>query len=160
MSRLFSFFFLTLSLNFNATVDAAPVGIHLRAKESGNKFKWSKLVGGSILSEKVEVLEAQPVLTNSDFKIAKIKKLKSPPNDPNNFEIELLYSDFGKKRFISIANKDRNRGYYFLFENEVFQCQAFPPEMKGLWDKSFSLHGPFNELKARDLVKKLNQAMK
>jgi hypothetical protein len=109
---------------------------------------------------KVEVLEAQPFLTNSDFKIAKMKKLKSPPNDPNNFEIELIYSDFGRTKYISIANKDRGREYCFLFENEVFQCQAFPPEMKGLWYKSFSIHGPFNKLKARDLVKKLNQAMK
>ena len=136
------------------------MNIYLRAKEGGNKFQWSRMIGGSKISEKIELLEAEPFLTNSDFKIAKIKKLKSPPSDPNSFEVEILYSDAGKKKYVSIANKDRSRGYCFLFENEVFQCNAFPPEMKGLWDKSFSIYGPFNKLQSEDFAKKLNQAIK
>jgi hypothetical protein len=145
--------------SFNAIGEFNPVHIYLRAKQGGNNFKWSKLVGGAIESKKIETLETEPFLTNADFKEVKIVELKSPPSLPNSFEIELFFSEAGKNKYTAIANKDRDREYCLLFENEVYQCSAFPPASKGLWDKSFSIYGPFTKTKAEELSLKFKKAI-
>jgi hypothetical protein len=78
--------------------------------------------------------------------------MKSPPNKPDTFEIELVHSDDGIKKYTAVANKDRERSFCVVIGGEIYQCSGFTPKVKGLWNKSAKIHGPFTREKADHLV--------
>jgi hypothetical protein len=147
-----SVLFLMLNLAFVTPVIAGgKIEYRLEAITGGFPFKWSSQVDGGA-ADKPKMLESDPFVTGDDFNSFQIKKLKSPPSKPNTYEIELVHNELGRKKFRSIANKNRERSYCVLIGTEIFQCYSFPPEMKGLWEKSSSIYGPFSKDQAEKLV--------
>jgi len=133
---------------------AALVEYRLEAKSGGHDFRWSSQVAGGAEAH-TKKLEDKAFLSNTDLSNFKIRKLKSPPNEPDTYEVELVHTEQGRAKYDAIANKDRNRVYCVMIDNKIYQCLSFTPVGKELWDKSTSIHAPFSRQQAETLVASL-----
>jgi preprotein translocase subunit SecD len=131
---------------------AQPSGVECRleAKKDGLEFKWG--------DGKVVKLESSAFMSGSDF-IKAIARDPKDPNSPGKYEIDLLHSESGKKKFRDVANQDRARGYCIVFESTILQCYDFPPEVKGLYEKGSSIYGPFSKAEAEKLAVAINNSL-
>jgi preprotein translocase subunit SecD len=154
--KILSVILLTIFFSlFAFATKAMKLEYRLVAKSGGQEFKWSRQVAGG-QNAKPKFLDSQPFFSNADFSSFVIKAAKSPPNALNTYEVELRHSTNGRKKFAEIANQDRDRTYCVVIGNEIYQCLTFTPEVKGLWDQSTPIYGPFSKDQAQKLVNELN----
>lgn len=146
------FMILTVLLTFIPTFasTALRVEYRLETKSGGQKFEWSHEVAGGA-NAAARNLEGEAFMSNADFVSFGVKSLQSSSSKSNVFEVELVHSEKGRKKFASVANKGRERGYCVIIGNEIYQCLGFAPITKSLWDKSTSVYGPFSEEQANRL---------
>lgn len=133
---------------------ALKIEYRLEAKIGGEKFEWANQVSKKS-SAKPKNLESEAFLSNLDFSSFKIKPIKNSPNKFNSFEVELIHSENGRKKYADVANKDRERIYCVVIGIEIYQCSGFTPAVKDLWDKSTSVYGPFSKDQAEKLISAL-----
>ena len=154
------FAFLLILASSRASASSPSIEYRLKAVKDGTSFKWSRQILRKDAPAKTEILEKTPFLSNRDIRSAEVRSLKSPPSDPNRYEVELLHTIEGIKKFDAVANNDRDREFCLIVGEEIYQCSSFPPEQKGLWDKSTKIYGPFLKENAEKLVSVINKAVK
>ena len=52
----------------------------------------------------------------------------------------------------AVADADRSREFCLVFHRTLYFCEAFPPDMKGVYDKDRSVTGNFDKAKAEKLA--------
>jgi hypothetical protein len=93
----------------------------------------------------------QPFMTAKDFSGAVARKSKNP-NTPDDWEIILTHTALGRAKLRAVADADRSREFCLVFHRTLYFCEAFPPEMKGVYDKDRSVTGNFDRAKAQKLA--------
>lgn len=130
---------------------ASTLEYRLETKEGGVAFKTND---GTTLK-----LESSAFLSGRDFVKAVVRDPKNP-NSPGKFDVDLLHSESGKKKFREVANRDRERSYCVVFESVIWQCYGFPPEVKGLYENGSSISAPLSKLQAKKLAAEINASIK
>ncbi len=126
------------------------IEVRLVAKEGGEVFTFAS-------GEKFN-LEADPVLMARHF-TGLARERRRNPNTPGAVDLELLYEERGKARFIAIANAARDRRYCLLIDDLIQHCAAFPPLQKGLYERGQILSS-VPEREARPLAARLAAAIR
>lgn len=126
------------------------IEVRLVAKDGGESFSFAT-------GEKFN-LEADPVLMARHF-TGVARDRKRNPNLPGTVDLELLYDERGKARFIAIANAARDRQYCLLIDDLIQHCAAFPPLQKGLYERGQILSS-IPERDARQVAARLAAAIR
>ncbi len=92
-----------------------------------------------------------PFMTAKDFASVAAGKSKNP-NTPGDWEIELTHTAVGREKFHAVADADRSREFCLVFHGALYECQAFPPDVKGVYDKGITVTGNFDRAKAEKLA--------
>jgi len=99
---------------------------------------------------------ALPFMTAKDFARVTVHKSKNP-NTPGDWEIELTHTALGRAKYRAVADADRSRDYCLVFHSRLYQCLAFPPVQKGLYDKGIVLNDRFNRDQAQALAREMRR---
>jgi hypothetical protein len=92
-----------------------------------------------------------PFMTAADFASVSARKSKNP-NTPDNWEVVLTHTPNGRVKLRAVADADRSREFCLVFQRTLYFCEAFPPVMKGVYDKDRSVTGNFDKAKAEKLA--------
>jgi hypothetical protein len=57
----------------------------------------------------------------------------------------LTHTAIGRAKLRAVADADRSREFCLVFHARLYFCEAFPPLMKGVYDKDRSVTGRFTK---------------
>jgi preprotein translocase subunit SecD len=92
----------------------------------------------------------RPFITAGDF-ASVTARLSKNPNTPGEWEVVLTHTPAGRMKFRAVANADRSREFCLVLHRRLHLCEAFPPEVKGLYDRGVTVTGNFDRAKAQKL---------
>ena len=93
----------------------------------------------------------RPFMTAGDFASVTARKSKNS-NTPGDWEVVLTHTPGGRAKLRAVADADRSREFCLVFHRTLYFCEAFPPDMKGVYDKDRSVTGNFDKAKAEKLA--------
>jgi hypothetical protein len=110
-----------------------------RAAESGLEYRLNAKDGVPFAFDHAEeqYFSPLPFMTAADFAGARARKSENP-NTPGDWEVVLTHTAIGGTKLRAVADADRAREYCLVFHGTLYQCLAFPPVMKGVYDKGLS----------------------
>lgn len=110
-----------------------------RAADSGLEYRLKTKDGVPFAFDHAEeqYFSPLPFLTAADFASARARKSDNP-NTPGDWEVVLTHTAIGRAKLRAVADADRAREYCLVFHGTLYQCLAFPPVMKGVYDKGLS----------------------
>lgn len=97
-------------------------------------------------------------MSGKDFTRAAAVPSKNP-NLPGTYNVELLHSAIGKAKFRAVADADRARSFCAVFEETIRFCAAFPPVMKGVYDRAGIIPG-LPKADAETLAAAINRSLR
>ncbi len=100
-----------------------------------------------------------PFMTAVDFESVRAHKSDNP-NTPGDWEIELTHTAIGRAKFRAVADADRSREFCLVFHGTLYQCDAFPPVMKGVYDKGLTIYGGLTPAMATKLAGEMSQEIR
>ena len=142
---------LNLGLSVAARADEPGLEYRLNAKD-GRPFQWAN-------DSKEELLSPLPFMTSADFASAVAKK-STNPNTPGAWEVELTHTAVGRAKFRAVADSDRNREYCLLFRAMIWQCAAFPPVVKGVYDRGATIRHSLSRADAEKLAAEIRKNLR
>jgi hypothetical protein len=142
---------INLGLSVSAGADEPGLEYRLNVKD-GRPFQWAN-------DSKEELLSPLPFMTSADFASAVAKK-SSNPNTPGDWEVELTHTAVGRTKFRAVADSDRNREYCLLFRSMIWQCAAFPPPMKGVYDRGATITHSFSRADAEKMAAEIRKNLR
>jgi hypothetical protein len=124
-----------------------------RAAESGLEYRLKVQDGVPFAFEHAEEqsFSALPFMTAADFASARARKSDNP-NTPGDWEVVLTHTEIGRAKLRAVADADRSREYCLVFHGTLYQCLAFPPVMKGVYDKGLSFGSRLTQAMATKLA--------
>ena len=142
-----------LSLGLSAAAGAAEPGLEYRLNvRDGRPFQWAD-------DSKEELLSPLPFMTSADFASAVAKK-STNPNTPGVWEVELAHTAAGRAKFRAVADSDRSREYCLLFRSMIWQCAAFTPVVKGVYDRGMSITHSFSRADAEKMATEIRKTLR
>jgi hypothetical protein len=93
-----------------------------------------------------------PFMTAADFTGARARPSKNP-NTPGDWELVLTHSAIGRAKFRAVADADRSGDFCIVFRGTLYQCEAFPPVVKGVYDKDRSFGDRLTQAMAMKLAR-------
>ena len=146
-------FVVAISLGFSVSAGADEPGLEYRLNvKDGRPFQWAN-------DSKEELLSPLPFMTSADFASAVVKK-SANPNTPDDWEVELTHTAVGRTKFRAVADSDRNREYCLLFRSMIWQCAAFPPGVKGVYDRGATITHSFSRADAKKMAAKIRKELR
>ena len=123
------------------------------AQESGLEYRLKTPDGVPFAFDHAEeqYFAPHPFMTAGDFTSVTARKSKNP-NTPENWEILLTHTPSGRVKLRAVADADRAREFCLVFHGTLYFCEAFPPYMKGVYDKDRTVTGNFDRAKAEKLA--------
>ncbi len=123
---------------------AAGSGLEYRLKtESGVPFAFDHA--------EEQFFSPTPFMTAADFTSARARP-SANPNTPGGWEVVLTHTAVGRVKLHAVADADRSREYCLVFHGTLYQCLAFPPVMKGVYDRDLSFGGSLSQAQAETLA--------
>jgi hypothetical protein len=124
-----------LLLSMLAIVLALPA----RGAESGLEYRLKTADGVPFAFDHAEeqFFSPTPFMTAADFESARAQPSKNP-NTPGDWEVVLTHTAIGRAKLHAVADADRSREYCLVFHGTLYQCLAFPPVVKGVYDRGLS----------------------
>ena len=95
-------------------------------------------------------------MTAKDFIGAKARPSKNP-NEPGGWEVVLTHTEIGRAKLRAVADSDRVREFCIIFHGRLYQCEAFPPVMKGVFDKERVVGDRLTRQSATELARAMAQ---
>jgi hypothetical protein len=146
-------FVVAINLGFSASTDADELGLEYRLNvKDGRPFQWAN-------DSKEELLSSLPFMTSADFTSAVAKK-STNPNTPGEWEVQLAHTAVGRAKFRAVADSDRAREYCLLFRSMIWQCAAFPPGMKDVYDRGATITHSFSRADAEKMAAEIRKSLK
>jgi hypothetical protein len=146
-------FVVALNLGFSVAAGADEPGLEYRLNvKDGRPFQWAN-------DSKEELLSPLPFMTSADFAGAVAKK-STNPNTPGDWEVELTHTAVGRAKFGAVADSDRNREYCLLFRSMIWQCAAFPPGVKGVYDRGTTITHSFSRADAEKMAAEIRKNLR
>jgi hypothetical protein len=140
-------------LGFCVYAGADEPGLEYRLNvKDGRPFRWAN-------DSKEELLSRLPFMTSADFASAVARK-STNPNTPGDWEVELTHTAVGRAKFRAVADSDRNREYCLLFRSMIWQCAAFPPPMKGVYDRGATITHSFSRAAAEKMAAEIRKSLR
>jgi len=146
MHRLVLITLLALSLAPSARADDTRLEYRLKVKD-GVPFAFDHA--------EEQFFSALPFMTAADFSGAVAKK-STNPNTPDDWEVVLTHTAIGRAKIRAVADADRSREFCLVFHSRLYFCEAFPPVMKGVYDKDRSVTGRFTKAMADKLASEMS----
>ncbi len=100
-----------------------------------------------------------PFMTAADFDSARARKSDNP-NTPGDWEVMLTHTAIGRAKLRAVADADRSREYCLIFHGTLYQCLAFPPVMKGVYDKGLNFGTSLTQAMAVKLAGEMQAEIK
>ena len=131
------------------------------AQESGLEYRLKTADGVPFAFDHADEqnFAPHPFMTAADFGGATARKSKNP-NTPGNWEILLTHTAIGRAKFRAVADADRSREFCLVFHGELYLCEAFPPDVKGVYDKDRTITGNFFRAKAEKLASQMRREIR
>jgi hypothetical protein len=145
MRRAVLFFFMASS--FVAAAQAADSGLEYRLKvQDGVPFAFDH--------GEEQFFSPLPFMTAADFESARAQLSKNP-NTPGDWEVVLTHTAIGRAKLHAVADADRSREYCLVFHARLYQCLAFPPVMKGVYDRGITISDRLTKEKAGQIAREM-----
>jgi hypothetical protein len=100
-----------------------------------------------------------PFMTAADFESARARKSDNP-NTRGDWEVVLTHTAIGRAKLRAVADADRSREYCLVFHGTLYQCLAFPPVMKGVYDKGLNFGSRLTQAMATKLAGEMEAEIK
>ena len=100
-----------------------------------------------------------PFMTAADFTNARARPSKNP-NTPGDWEVVLTHSATGRAKFRAVADADRSREFCIVFHGTLYQCEAFPPVVKGVYDQDRSFGSRLTQAMAEKLAAEMEKEIR
>ena len=132
-----------------SAVHAADTGLEYRLKvRDGVPFAFEHAAE--------QYFSQLPFMTAADFESARARRSDNP-NTPGDWEVVLTHTAIGRAKFRAVADADRSREFCLVFHGTLYQCSAFPPVMKGVYDKGMNVTGGFTQAMAVTLAQAMEK---
>jgi hypothetical protein len=99
-----------------------------------------------------------PFITPKDFASVSVRRSNNP-NDPGRFEVVLTHTRLARAKFRAVADADRGREYCLIFQRRVYQCFAFAPVQKGVYDKGIVVYAIPTRREADELANAMRREL-
>lgn len=134
-----------------------------QAAESGLEYRLKTADGVPFAFDHAEeqLFSPTPFMTAADFAGARARKSNNP-NTPGAWQVVLTHTAIGRAKLHAVADADRSREYCLVFHGALYQCLAFPPVMKGVYDRDLTfgsnLTRPMAEKLAAEMERDIRRA--
>jgi hypothetical protein len=118
---------------------AIVLALPARGADSGLEYRLKTADGVPFAFDHAEeqFFSPTPFMTAVDFASARARKSDNP-NTPGDWEVVLTHTAIGRAKLHAVADADRSREYCLVFHGTLYQCLAFPPVVKGVYDRGLS----------------------
>jgi hypothetical protein len=132
-----------------------------RAAESGLEYRLKVQDGVPFAFDHAEEQSFSPLpfMTAADFESARARKSDNP-NTPGDWEVVLTHTAVGRAKIRAVADADRSREYCLVFHGTLYQCLAFPPVVKGVYDKGLTFGSRLTQAMAVKLAGEMEAEIK
>lgn len=129
-----------------------------RASDTGLEYRLKTKDGVPFAFDHAEeqYFSALPFMTAKDFTGAKARPSKNP-NQPGGWEVVLTHTATGRAKLRAVADSNRAREFCIIFHGRLYQCEAFPPVMKAVFDKERVISDRLTRQSASELARAMAQ---
>ena len=140
---------------------ALCLGLPARAADSGLEYRLKVKDGVPFAFDHAEeqYFSPLPFMTAADFASARARKSDNP-NTSSDWEVVLTHTAIGRAKIRAVADADRAREYCLVFHGALYQCLAFPPVMKGVYEKGLSFGDRLTQAMAVKLAGEMEAEIK